>query len=273
ALYESERRLREMLENTHLLTAMLDEAGNITFCNDFLLRLTGWKRDDLMGRDWCSLLVPEGQYNRDLFSKQLSEKTIPIHQENEIITKAGERRTISWNNTILFDAAGKPIGVATIGEDITERKRMEDALRKSAQALATLFRSSPNTTILFKLVDNQYRIADVNEAFEQRTGYQRDEVAGQTIDELGLWADPNEGLEYMKRFRAHGRVVGFEHRFRTKNGDIGVCLSSAESIEIGGVPCAIAAIIDITKQKQVEETMRSLVTAIEQSAATIVITD
>jgi PAS domain S-box-containing protein len=125
---------------------MLDEAGNITFCNDFLLRLTGWKRDDLMGRDWCSLLVPEGQYNRDLFSKQLSEKTIPIHHENEIITKAGERRTISWNNTILFDAAGKPIGVATIGEDITERKRMEDALRKSAQALATLFRSSPNTT-------------------------------------------------------------------------------------------------------------------------------
>ena len=163
--------------------------------------------------------------------------------------------------------------MATIGEDITERKRMEDALRKSAQALATLFRSSPNTTILFKLVDNQYRIADVNEAFEQRTGYQRDEVAGQTIDELGLWANPNEGLEYMKRFRAHGRVVGFEHRFRTKNGDIGVCLSSAESIEIGGVPCAIAAIIDITKQKQVEETMRSLVTAIEQSADTIVITD
>jgi PAS domain S-box-containing protein len=174
-LYESERRLREMLENTHLVTATLDEAGNITFCNDFLLRLTGWKRDELMGRDWCTLLLPEGQYTRDLFSKQVSEKTIPIHHENEIITKAGERRTISWNNTMLFDAARKPIGVATIGEDITERKRMQDALRKSAETLATVFRFSPTTTMLFKLVDTEYRIADVNEAFEQRTGYRRNE--------------------------------------------------------------------------------------------------
>ena len=273
ALYESERRLREMLANTHLVTAMLDEAGNITFCNDSLLRLTGWNRDELIGRGWCSLLVPDGQYTRDLFSKQVSEKTIPIHHENAIVTKTGERHTISWNNTMLFDAAGKPIGVATIGEDITERKRMQDALRKSTEALAKLFRSNPTTTMLFKLVDTEYRIADVNEAFEQRTGYRREEVMGRTMEELGLWADPSEGIEYIKRFRGNGRVTSFEHRFRRNNGDIGVCLSSAESIEIDGVPCAIAATIDITQQKQVEDTMRSLVTAIEQSADTIVITD
>jgi PAS domain S-box-containing protein len=139
AQHESERRLRELLENIHLVSAMLDRAGNIIFCNDFLLRLTGWKRDEIMGRNWCELFVPPGQYDKELLSRQLSERAVPHQAKNEIITKAGERRMISWNNTILFDGAGNPLGVATIGEDITERLRLENELRQ-AQKLESIGR-------------------------------------------------------------------------------------------------------------------------------------
>ena len=273
ALYESERRLREMLENTHLLTAMLDEAGTITFCNDFLLRLTGWKRDELMGRDWCSLLVPEGQYNRDHFSKQVSEKTIPIHHENEIITKAGERRTISWNNTMLFDAAGKPIGVATIGEDITERRRMQDALRKSEEKFAIAFKSGPAMTVLFRLDEEGNRAIDVNEAFEQATGYLREEVIGRTSQEIQLYADSGEHGKAMAELRLHGSVRNVKCHFRKKTGDIRTGLLSATSIELDGQPCAIATTIDITEQERAEQARTTLVTAIEQATETIMITD
>src|ERR1017187_4285908 len=131
ALDESERRLREMLENSHLITAMLDKSGNITLCNDFLLRLTGWRRDEIMGRDWCALFVPEEQYNTELLLRQVSEGGVPLHYENELITKTGKRRLISWNNTLLFDAHGEPTGVATIGEDITERVRLEAELHQA----------------------------------------------------------------------------------------------------------------------------------------------
>jgi two-component system, cell cycle sensor histidine kinase and response regulator CckA len=139
AQHESDGRLREMLENMHLASAMLDQAGNITFCNAFLLRLTGWQRDEIMGRNWCELFVPPGQYDKELLSKQISERAIPPQSETEIITKAGERRTISWNNTILFDAAGNPLGVAAIGEDTTERLRLESELRQ-AQKLESIGR-------------------------------------------------------------------------------------------------------------------------------------
>ena len=273
ALYESERRLREMLENTHLVTAMLDEAGTITFCNDFLLRLTGWKRDELMGRDWCSLLVPEGQYNRDLFSKQVSEKTIPLHHENEIITKAGERRTISWNNTMLFDAAGKPIGVATIGEDITERRRMQDALRKSEEKFAIAFKSGPAMTVLFRPDEEGNRAIDVNEAFEQATGYRREEVIGRTSQEIQLYADSGEHGKAMAELRLHGSVRNVKCHFRKKTGDIRTGLLSATSIELDGQPCAIATTIDITEQERAEQARTTLVTAIEQATETIMITD
>ncbi len=92
-----------------------------------------------MGQNWCELFVPPGQYDKELLSKQVAERAVPHQAKNEIVTKAGERRTISWNNTILFDAVGNPLGVATIGEDITERLRLENELRQ-AQKLESIGR-------------------------------------------------------------------------------------------------------------------------------------
>src|ERR1017187_4347123 len=75
--------------------------------------------------------------------------------------------------------------------DITERKRMRDALRKSEEKFAKPFLCNPAVTILFTPEAQGNRIAAVNEAFEQNTGFQREEVLGSTTKQLGLWADPS----------------------------------------------------------------------------------
>jgi two-component system sensor histidine kinase/response regulator len=134
ALNESERRFRDILSTVHLISVVLDEQGNITFCNDFLLMITGWRREEILGRNWCDLFVPPEQYSYQLFSAQLVEGAIPPHHENDILTKHGELRLISWNNTMLRDLAGTPIGTASIGEDITERKKTEYALQAAMAA-------------------------------------------------------------------------------------------------------------------------------------------
>ncbi len=63
-LRESERRFQEMLGNVDLIAMTLDRKGRITFCNDYLLHLTGWKREEVLDRDWFSLFLrnehPEG---------------------------------------------------------------------------------------------------------------------------------------------------------------------------------------------------------------------
>ncbi|HEY3840692.1 MAG TPA: PAS domain S-box protein, partial [Bryobacteraceae bacterium] len=157
-------------------------------------------------------------------------------------------------------------------EDITDRKRMEDALRQSEEKFSKAFLSSPACICILD-VEDQGRVLDVNEAFELISGYPRDEAIGRTIPELNLFADPQDGKDLVQRLHGEGRVRDLECRYRNKNGETRIGLLSAETIELDGRRCAIATNIDVTERKQAEERMASMVTAIEQAGEQIVVTD
>ncbi|MDD3364960.1 MAG: PAS domain S-box protein, partial [Syntrophomonas sp.] len=126
ALRESERRFRDMLENVQLATGILDNQGRLIFCNDFLLELSGWKREEVIDQDWGQTFVPEDIRERDMciINKSLERRIAPSYGESEIQIKSGERRTILWNNTLIINPNGS-CGFASIGEDITERRAAE----------------------------------------------------------------------------------------------------------------------------------------------------
>lgn len=169
ALFQSERRFREMLENINLLAVMLDLNGNITFCNDFLLNLTGWQPEEIIGRSWLSLFIPpeltEAFTRR--FTYAVQNGVVYPHYECEILTKSGERRLISWNNTILTDDNGFPIGGTSIGEDITESRRAEEALRFERNRLRNIMDSMWEGVVI---VNPDHEIEYVNPALERLMG-------------------------------------------------------------------------------------------------------
>jgi PAS domain S-box-containing protein/putative nucleotidyltransferase with HDIG domain len=148
ARQESERRFREMLESVQLIAVSLDVKGNITFCNDFLLALIGWEREEILGKSWFdACLPPEVRLDvRKMFAESILQETMPVHYENEIITRAGERRLVVWNNTMLKDIQGKVVGTASIGEDITARKQAEEEIRSHTRQLAGLLDASQSLT-------------------------------------------------------------------------------------------------------------------------------
>ena len=146
-LRESERRFGTMLDNVQLISMMLDRQGRITYCNDYLLRLTGWQRDEAIGKDWFELFIPAGESGlKAKFAELLADLPSAWHHENEIVTRAGERRMIRWNNTVLRSPAGTVIGAASIGEDITEQQRAEAKIRGLNRVYAVL--SGINTLIV-----------------------------------------------------------------------------------------------------------------------------
>ena len=137
-LRASERQFRSILETVSLIGVTLDAAGKITFSNDFLLTLTGWKCDEVMGQSWFDLFLPgdiQKHIREDIFLNTIASGEVPAHYENEIVTRAGKRRLVAWNNTIIRNAAGIVTGVACIGEDITNRKQAEAELQCQAEEL------------------------------------------------------------------------------------------------------------------------------------------
>lgn len=141
-LLESERRFREMLSNLKLIAVILDSKGNITFANDYLLELMGYKREEVLGKDWIENFIPAELRHeiRQWFSEIISLEKEWSYHENEILTRQGERRLIAWNNTALRDPQGHIIASASIGEDITDRKRFEEETLKvrKLESISTL---------------------------------------------------------------------------------------------------------------------------------------
>lgn len=126
-LRETERRYHNLLESVNLIAVMLNPDGMITFCNQFLLDLTGWKIEEVLRKDWFEVFVPDARV-KDVFKRAVRTGDVPVHYENTIRTRSGEERLVLWSNTILRDLNGAIIGTASIGEDVTERKRMEEEL-------------------------------------------------------------------------------------------------------------------------------------------------
>ena len=152
ALRESERRFREMLDTIELLAVLLDVVGTITYCNPYVLRVTGYRKADVIGRNFFELFVPEerrAQLSR-AFLENIGRGITAAHDEMEIVTRDGERRVILWNNTILRGPESSIVGAASIGSDVTERRHAESQLLHNAfhDALTAL----PNRALFFDRV-------------------------------------------------------------------------------------------------------------------------
>ena len=132
ALRVSEGRARALFDTVHLIVLGLDAYGTVDYVNPFFLQLTGYTREETIGQPWIERFLPEGQQNHmpGVFL-ELVEQGFHAHHQNSIVTKSGEERMIAWNNTVLRDAQGRPTGTLSIGEDITEKHRLEEQFRQA----------------------------------------------------------------------------------------------------------------------------------------------
>jgi PAS domain S-box-containing protein len=136
-------------------------------------------------------------------------------------------------------------------EETRSYQLKQDALKSSEENFSKLFRASPVVITVSSLKDNRY--IRVNEAFEQITGYTRQEAIGQTSTDLGLWSTHAE-LEHLLGQRRAVRTA--ECRFRVKNGETRDAMLSYEVIEVDGERCSLTLLTDITDRKRAEEALR-----------------
>jgi diguanylate cyclase (GGDEF)-like protein/PAS domain S-box-containing protein len=132
-LKASERRFREMLENVELAAVVCDADGRISFCNDYLLELSGWGHEDVAGRKWLEVFAtPDDRAAGHELAERIRNGAIRSHHEDALLTRDGRRRLFRWNNTLLRDSSGTIVGTASIGDDITDRRHAEEELERLA---------------------------------------------------------------------------------------------------------------------------------------------
>ncbi len=136
------------------------------------------------------------------------------------------------------------------------RRKIEAELIRSEEKFSKSFRQSPLAISIASTKDDRY--LDVNETFEQQTGWSRDEVLGRSPSDIDLWVDPHQRSVFIQQLLAEGSVRDLELRIRRKDGQIRTTLGSAELIEVHGKPCTLSVIADVTERKQAEEALANL---------------
>jgi PAS domain S-box-containing protein len=251
ALRESEQKFAKAFRSSPDAVSITDLAtGRYIEANIGHEKIFGWTRDELIGRTTLEL-----NYYRD-----------PADRGRLIETMRANGGSVRDFEIAGYNRLHQPITVTLSGEfielnakqcmvsvvqDITERKRAEQALRESEEKFATAFRSSPYSLSISELDTGRY--LDVNWGFERISGYRRDDVLGKTSFDLGIWNDPADRDELIRRLRIDGKVRGYELKFRNRLRELRITRCSCDVVELGGKPCLLNVLEDITEQRKAEE--------------------
>lgn len=146
ALQLRDARFRVILETVRSAAICLDVHGGVTFVNDFLLDLTGWERGEVIGANWFERFIPQDDAVTSRFQDGIAAGELPRHHEYDILTRTGERRFIRWDSTALYDDEGAVIGVASLGQDVTNERRATQ-LKDELIAVASHEMRTPLTTM------------------------------------------------------------------------------------------------------------------------------
>ncbi|OGT20013.1 MAG: hypothetical protein A2V90_06525 [Gammaproteobacteria bacterium RBG_16_57_12] len=119
-----------------IIILLLDRQGIIQHVNPYFEQLTGYRLDEVKGKEWFSTFLPERDRDRirALFLNAIHD--VPTRGNvNPIITRSGEEREIEWCDQLMRDAQGNTLSLLAIGLDVTGRRQAEAELRKTAELL------------------------------------------------------------------------------------------------------------------------------------------
>lgn len=177
----------------------------------------------------------------------------PYDIQHRIIRQdTGEVRYMQAFGELAADEMGRHRRITGAVQDVTLRRRSEEALRESEQKFSKLFNLAPVGITFSTLSDGKF--IEINEEGERLSGYRRDEVIGQS--KTVYWKDPAERTSMIREILEKGEVRDREMTFKDKAGRVFWGMLSAVTIEIGGEEHLLGMVSDIDERKRAQDALR-----------------
>ena len=254
SLAASELRYRTVVEQQTELVCRFLADGTLTFVNEAYCRYVGKQRQELMGNNIMSFILPESQKTVEAHLSGLHPEMPTGTIEYGAIAADGKVRWHQWNNIAIFDGNGRIVEFQSVGRDITERKQVERELQKSQRRLAGILDIANDAIIS---IDESQRITLFNQGAEQVFGYQAVEAIGQPLDLLLPKRFTGVHRQHVKEFRKSfrtARKMGSRQEIygRRKDGTEFPAEASISKFESEGEAILTVILRDISERKQVE---------------------
>jgi PAS domain S-box-containing protein len=257
ALRDNEALLRKILDTNPNIIFVKDRNANIILGNQALADTYQMTVAEIVGRSQAEFHVEAGMKLEELQQWLADDREVIDTGQPKTIFEPSTHRdgSLHWYHTNKFPlrlADGRQ-GVLIISEDVTERKRAEEALRKSEDRFSKAFHGSPAPMTIARRTDGAY--IEVNESFLRLVECDRAEVIGHTSLDLNL-IEAEARAEIMRQVRQRGVLYNIEVQARAKSGRRLHVLTSIENIELAGEACTITTMLDITERKRAEEALQ-----------------
>ena len=257
-LKESEEKYRNLFEDMQDVYYRADEEGNILMINPAGIKLFGYhSKEEIIGKNMAYDFYLHPEERKKNIKKTEKGKGSVKGMEITLKKKDGTPIIVTTTSHFIYDKKGNVGGIEGLLVDVTERKKAEEALKKSQQEFASIFKNIPQAVVY---LDENSNIKNISPRFTELFGYSLEEIKGRNI---------NDGMIHPLNKREEGKNMDntalsegyFNHESIRMKKD-GTCFPvsiSASNIVIGGqVKGIIGTYFDITERKKMEGELEKL---------------
>jgi len=252
SLRESEGRFRGLFEQAAVGVAEINmNTGRFLTVNRRLGEMVGRAKEEMLATTFQAITHPEDLHLHEEKTKMMLAGEIRHYSlEKRYLRKDGDIVWVNITVSPLWNLGEAPRRNIAVVEDITDRKRAEEAIRNTQTRYRMLFDHSPDGIVIID--PDTMRPLEFNETAHQQLGYSREEFARLSIPDIDVFETPDEIRSHIQKAIFEGRS-DFERIHRTRQGEIRYIHVTAQNIEILGRPVYHCIWRDVTDHKRLDD--------------------
>ena len=270
-LYESEKKYRELAENANSIIYKRNLDGNITYFNEFAQTFFGYSENEILGKNVDDTIFRKTDQNGSSLSDENAGAYTKANEygyrEKECLRKNGGKVWVAWTNKVILKPDGTAREVLCVGTDITERRRVQEALRESENKFRDL--SEKSVVGIYLIQDDLFKY--VNAEFARIFEFAIDEMVDKLKPSDVVYSDDFPMVEENLRKRLSGEVksLNFELRILTKNKHIKHLEIFSSRTFYKGKPAVIGSALDISVRRRLEGEREKLIDELTKALAQV----